>query len=150
SLNRRNHPRQPPTPSREMRGCRKMTSAIALSSGAPAPEAHTYAASRGEAWCSPHAPHARLYCREPGSERDLVVEVLRRRPALATAPARWPTSLGTAARGAAEALVGGLGCIATAFAAPAVEHGQFAAEPLQHHLGGVALLARLVGPFPGL
>src|SRR5689334_25023978 len=39
---------------------------------------------------------------------------------------------------------------AAAFTAAAIQHGQFAAEILQHHLGGVFLLPVLVGPFAGL
>src|SRR5258706_3517143 len=40
----------------------------------------------------------------------------------------------------------------TAFTAAilAIQHGQFAAEILQHHLGRVFLRAVLVGPFAGL
>src|SRR4051812_11688668 len=35
-------------------------------------------------------------------------------------------------------------------AATAIQHGQFAAEILQHHFGGIFLGAVLVGPFAGL
>ena len=35
-------------------------------------------------------------------------------------------------------------------AAGAIEHRQLAAEALQHHFGGVALLTAVVGPFAGL
>jgi len=46
---------------------------------------------------------------------------------------------------------GQLGLAAPAFAAAAtVEHGQLAAEALQHDLRAVAVLAVLVGPLPGL
>src|SRR3954463_4189347 len=50
-------------------------------------------------------------------------------------------------------LAGATGAATTttaAFTAAAVQHGQFAAEILQHHFGGVFLLAVLVGPFAGL
>src|ERR1700749_2122151 len=39
---------------------------------------------------------------------------------------------------------------AAAFTAAAIQHGQLAAEILQHHLGGVFLLPVLVRPFAGL
>src|SRR6185312_15507603 len=39
---------------------------------------------------------------------------------------------------------------ATLTAIAAIQHGQFAAEILQHHFGGVFLGAVLVGPFAGL
>src|SRR6185369_6780984 len=65
----------------------------------------------------------------------------RRRPAH---PAR--AAAGAAiAETAARILLG-----ATGRAAAAVEHGQLAAELLQHDFGGVFLGAGLVGPFAGL
>src|SRR6516225_4214345 len=72
----------------------------------------------------------------PGSERNIVVEI----PAAGPAPAR---------RGRLGEAVAGIGDAAPA-AALAVEHGEFAAEALEHDLRRIALLPRLVGPFAGL
>src|SRR5690348_13360689 len=47
-------------------------------------------------------------------------------------------------------LAGAAAAATTAFTAAAIQHGQFAAEILQHDLGGVFLLPVLVGPFAGL
>src|SRR3569833_2257533 len=57
-----------------------------------------------------------------------------------------------AGRGLAGAAAAATKAAATtaAFAALAVQHGEFAAEILQHHLGGVFLGPVLVGPFAGL
>src|SRR5438270_10642975 len=51
-----------------------------------------------------------------------------------------------------RSLAGATGAATTtaAFTAAAIQHGQFAAEILQHHFGGVFLLAVLVRPFAGL
>src|SRR5882724_4327612 len=80
------------------------------------------------------------------SERDVVVDVGAR---------TWrPAAAATAAAGGAalrRAFMGRFG-VAAGFTAGAagVEHGEFAAEALQHDLGGVFLLAGLVGPFARL
>src|SRR5579885_2659050 len=71
------------------------------------------------------------------SERDVVVEIGR------------PATPATGRRRLGEALAA-LGTGRAGTAAAAVEHGELAAEALQHHLGRGALLARLVAPFPGL
>src|SRR6185312_13389300 len=82
-----------------------------------------------------------------GSERNLVVEILHRRPALAAAGA-----CGAATAGSGQFLRRRLIGIAAAIASAAapVEHGELAAIALQHDLRRVALLARIVGPFARL
>jgi len=57
-----------------------------------------------------------------------------------------------ASAGRGKFLRGGfVGIAATAAAAaPRIEHGEIAAEALQHHFGAVALLAGIVGPFARL
>src|SRR4029077_17918187 len=71
-------------------------------------------------------------------ERNIIVRVAPATAARATAP-----TLGRGLRHAA---------IPPALTAPTtpVQHGEFAAETLKDHLGCIALLARLVGPFAGL
>src|SRR5688572_30318365 len=77
-------------------------------------------------------------------ERDIVVQV-------AAAGARGSAAHAAGAAGGvvAEAAAGIIALSGSA-ATAAVEHGQLAAEFLQHHFGRVFLLARLVGPFAGL
>src|SRR5262245_13963420 len=79
---------------------------------------------------------------DPALERNIVVQITRRRPASAAARGR---------AAAVTALVAALGHRAFARpAAAAVEHDQFTAEALEHHLRGVLFRARLVGPFARL
>ena len=54
------------------------------------------------------------------------------------------------AGGAATALVVGRSAAVTSVVAATTEQGELAAKALQHDLGGVAFLARLIGPFAGL
>src|SRR5262249_43266517 len=80
---------------------------------------------------------------DSGLERNLVVEVAAARA--------WRPAAAAGCAGLRRALMGRLG-VAAGFAAGAagVEHGEFAAEALQHDLGRVFLLAGLVGPFARL
>src|SRR5688572_13342852 len=89
-----------------------------------------------------------------GLEWDVVVEVAR--VARGASPAAGAgAGHGRAllhGRGAAELAAASARVVAHLAAPPAaaVEDRQFAAEALQHHLGRVFLLARLVGPFARL
>ena len=79
----------------------------------------------------------------------------RRRPARCRKPAAASRAGGAAAAAAAAAEVAraaeavAIIVAGTAAVAPVEQH-KLAAEALQHHLGRIAVLARLVGPFAGL
>src|SRR5688572_6697801 len=81
-------------------------------------------------------------------KRNLVVEVAAAARGLAAAAATPAASAIAAGAAVAAALL--LSRARAAAARAAVEHGQLAAEALEHDLGRVFLGARLVGPFAGL
>src|ERR1700754_4649768 len=64
----------------------------------------------------------------------------------------WNLVIHLVALEAGRRLAGAAAAAATTatFTAAPIQHGQFAAEILQHHLGGVFLLPVLVRPFAGL
>ena len=129
-------------------------------------------AGRGDVDADEFVPERPVGVQVRAAVGHLVVQVVRaahrgRATAAGTAAARGSAARGAAVatarraaarRTAAEVVAAAVVVTAAAVApapasaafATAAEQGQFAAEALQDHLGGVLLLAALVGPFAGL
>src|SRR6185312_3236729 len=86
------------------------------------------------------------------SERDVVLHDLAHAAAAAAGTGRLGQGRAAILRGAAAIVATALLVVAagTAAAGPAVEHRQHRIEALEHDLGGIAVLARLVLPFARL